>query len=164
MAEVPVRREGGREVALWDPFRELEELAGWRPFGDFGPFRRWGFPRLMEEMWGERAGRGVAPALDITESDDEYVVTVELPGVKKEDVTVEVKEGVLTILGEKKREVTKEKGRWMERSYGSFQRCFTLPPDASGDKIDASFRDGVLTLHIAKAEEKKPRTVAIKSG
>ena len=162
MAEKTEKETKG--VVRWDPFRELEELTrGW-PFRELQGRRRFG--RLLDELFGEvPAARGaLAPALDITESDNEYVVTVELPGVKKEDLSVEMNEGILTIRGEKKseREEKKERSHWVERTYGSFGRAFTLPPNAAGDRVDASFKDGVLTLKIAKTEAAKPKTIAVK--
>jgi HSP20 family protein len=154
-AEVkPVRREG---IAAWDPFFER-----WEPLREFGfPSR---LSRWMEEALGGARGR-LAPAVDISEDDSKYVVTAELPGTKREDITLEAQEGVLTIRGEKRseREEKKERSRWVERVYGSFSRSFTLPSNADTERVSAAFRDGVLTIEIPKAEESKPRTIAIKS-
>jgi HSP20 family protein len=157
-------RKGGA-LARWDPFGELDL------FESFGPLAEMRWPRLsrlMEEMWGGRAGSaglGLAPAMDVTENDDSYVVSLELPGVAKEDVSVELHDDLLTIRGEKKseREEKKERRRWVERRYGSFSRSFTLPRNAAGDRVNASFKDGVLTLTIPKSEESKPKTVKITS-
>ena len=153
-----------KALSRWDPFSELEAFTRWDPFHAL--VGRGRFSRLMEEMFGERsfARKELVPSLDLHETDSEYVVTVELPGVRKEDVTVEMTEGVLTVRGEKKseREEKKERSRYIERSYGSFSRSFTLPANAARDRIDASFKDGVLTLRIAKLEETKPKTIAIK--
>ena len=104
--------------------------------------------------------------MDVHENDTRYTVTVELPGTRKEDVQVELSEGMLTIRGEKKseREETKERRRYVERSYGSFSRSFTLPGDANAERLDASFKDGILTITIPKTEESKPKRVAIKTG
>jgi HSP20 family protein len=149
--------------AAWDPFRELGFFRGW------SPLRELDWPRLssaLEELLGPRAARGgrFAPALDIAEDDAKYTVTVELPGAKREDVTCEVKGDVLTIRGEKRseREERKEKSHWIERSFGSFSRSFTLPEDSAADRVSASFKDGVLTLEIPKTEERKPKAIAIK--
>ena len=153
-----------RSLTRWDPFEDLEAFARWSPFRELGRHGR--LSRLMEEMFGGRSvARGdLAPALDIHESDTEYVVTVELPGVRKEDVSVEVTEGVLSVRGEKTsgKEEKKERSRWVERVYGSFHRSFTLPANASSDRIDASFKDGVLTVRIPKVEQTKPKTIAVK--
>jgi HSP20 family protein len=152
-----------RGVTAWDPF------ADW-PFRERGSLlRELGLPsrlaRLFEEVGGERGASTlpVAPAVDIAESDAGYTVTAELPGVKREDVTVELHDGVLTIRGEKRseREEKKERSRWIERTFGEFRRSFTLPKDASQDKIEAAFKDGVLTLKIAKSEASKPKAITI---
>ncbi|HBZ69465.1 MAG TPA: hypothetical protein DEP35_06935 [Deltaproteobacteria bacterium] len=152
-------------LARWDPFGELEAFTRWDPFRAL--MGRGRLSRLMEEVFGERPfARGeLVPALDLHEADNEYVVTVELPGVRKEDVSVEMTDGVLTVRGEKKSEREEKKGertRWVERSYGSFSRSFTLPANATPDRIDASYKDGILTLRIGKREETKPKTIAIK--
>lgn len=160
MAEEKTRES--RAISRWDPFAEMEALARWSPLRESFPFpSRLG--RMLEDFWGERSLAPMTPAIDVTESDKQYTVTVELPGVDRDDVSVEVQGGTLSIRGEKKREEKKEKGRWIERSYGSFQRAFTLPSDAQADKVEASFKNGVLTLEIPRSEEKKPRVVAVKS-
>ena len=157
MAEKNKKKEE-RTVAPWDPFAELEDLSRW-PFRELAR-RPWG--RLLEEAG--RAARAT-PAIDIAENDGEYVVTAELAGCKKEDVTLELEENVLTLRGEKRseREEKKEQRRYVERTYGSFSRSFTLPPNADGERIDASFKDGVLTIRIPKTPEAKARTVDIKA-
>ncbi len=146
-----------RSVTPWGPLGELE---GWSPFGDlFGSRLR----RLTDEWPAARAG-GPALALDVHESDEAYTVTVEIPGVKKEDLSVEVEDGVLSIRGEKRseREEKSEKRRYVERSYGSFSRSLSLPRNVSPDKVDARYHDGVLTITLPKAEESKPQPVAVK--
>ena len=149
-----------RSVARRDPFAEL---ADWRPF--FGPlFGREG-RNLLEEVWGRSAAGRLAPSVDVTEDEGNYIVTAELPGTKREDVTVELEDEVLTIRGEKRneRDEKKEKRRIVERSYGTFSRSFTLPSNADGERISAKFENGVLTVTIAKRPETKPRVVDIKS-
>jgi HSP20 family protein len=147
-----------------DPFSELDLLERSSPFR-----RTWaGSPwRLLDEFLGEqaRAGRGFAPAVDVSETNDEYVVAAELAGAKPEDVTVELHDGVLTLRGEKKseRDERKEHARYVERVFGSFSRSFSLPQNADGEKVQASFKDGVLTLRIPKREEAKPRTIHIQA-
>ena len=164
MADKKERESKG--VTRWDPFGELE---AWEPLRDW-PFREFGassrLTRMLEEMFGRPARRGqLVPAIDVSEDDGNYVVSAELPGAKKDDVTIECHDHVLTIRGEKKseREEKKEKGRYFERSYGAFSRSFTLPSNADPDRIQASFKDGVLTVTIAKTEEAKPRVISIKS-
>lgn len=160
-------KKEAKSVARWDPFGELE---GWESLREW-PFREFGAPvrlgRMLEEFFGARAGRRgqLAPAIDVSEDDGNYIVTVELPGAKKEDVTIECHDRMLTIRGEKKseREEKREKGRYLERSFGAFSRSFTLPATADPDRIQASFKDGILTITIAKSEEAKPKVISIKS-
>ena len=122
--------------------------------------------RLLDEMLGAPArSRGFAPPVDVSETPEEYLVTAELPGAKPEDVTVELNDGVLTIRGEKRlvRDEQKEHARYAERVFGSFVRSFSLPQNADGEKVQADFKDGLLTLRVPKKEEAKPRTIAIQS-
>ena len=152
------QREPTSAVRARDPF-----------YGDFGLSRPSLVRQLMGDLWGDMPRLASAdlpiPAIDIAETDKAYVVTAELAGCKPEDVSVEVHEGVLSIRGEKKSERCEEteKSRWTERSFGSFHRSFRLAPDASQDKIDASFVNGVLTVEIEKTQENKPRVVRVKS-
>jgi HSP20 family protein len=109
------------------------------------------FPGFEELAW--------FPAVNVSESDDEYTITAELPGLSAKDVTVDYCEGMLTIRGEKQREESKkEHGRtyhsW-ERQFGSFRRSFPFPGGIAESKIVADFKDGVLTVHLPKAEEAK---------
>ena len=140
--------------------------ARWSPFREFGLPTRFG--KLIDELFAESSPtgleRGISPAIDVAEDEKQYVITAELPGVKKNDVTIELENGVLTVHGEKKseREEKKERRHWVERSYGSFTRSLTLPSDALADRVDASFADGILTVTIPKSEAAKPRTIAIK--
>jgi HSP20 family protein len=146
----------------WDPFRELQELRN-RMASLLGRTRG-----LLTSPW---EGREEAltltewvPLVDIAEDDKEYTVKVELPGVRKEDVKVTVEDDVLTISGERKIE-KEEKGRRyhrVERSYGAFERSFTLPDDALADKIHADFKDGVLQVHIPKGEKAHKKAVEIR--
>ena len=152
-------------VARRDPFAELME---WRPF--FGrdlwsPFFGREGRGLLEDVWGRTASGRVAPSVDISEDDGNYIVTAELPGTKREDVTVELEDDVLTIRGEKRneRDEKKEKRRIVERSYGTFSRSFTLPANADPERVSASYKDGVLTVTIGKRPETKPRVVDIKA-
>jgi len=141
----PVRRD------FWD---ELDPLRGF--FG--APVRT----RLTQSPWGDLPERTWSPAVDVAESGDCYIVTAELPGADKKDITVECHDNVLTVKGEKRneREEKDEHRHYIERSFGSFTRSFRMPPDASDD-ISAKFRDGVLTVSVQKREEKKPRAVSI---
>jgi HSP20 family protein len=104
------------------------------------------------------------PAVDIVEQENEYLVKMELPGVNKDEVKISLESNILTIKGEKKQE-KEEKSKNLhriERSYGSFQRSFTLPTTVKSDKIDAVFKDGVLSVSLPKAEEMKPKQIEVK--
>jgi len=104
------------------------------------------------------------PAVDIAEHEGDFVVRMELPGVKKDEVKITMQEGVLTIQGEKKQEKETKGSDYhrVERSYGSFQRSFTLPTTVKAENIDASFKDGVLEVTLPKAEEAKPKQIDVK--
>lgn len=105
-----------------------------------------------------------APLVDISEDAKEYLITAELPEVKKDGVKLTVEGGVLTITGERKFE-KEEKGKKyhrIERAYGSFVRSFTVPDDADSTKVSADFKDGVLQVHLPKSEKAQPKTIEIK--
>ena len=105
-----------------------------------------------------------SPLVDISEDDKEYLIKAELPEVKREDVKVTAEEGTLTITGERKFE-KEEKGKKyhrVERAYGSFGRSFSLPDDASPGKVSAEFKDGLLTVHLAKTQKAKPQQIEVK--
>lgn len=145
-------------LARWNPIRELEDLqTRLSNVLSFPSLRHNGEKELMTiSEW--------SPAVDITEDGTEYVVTAELPEIKKEDVKVTVENGILSISGERKFE-KEEKGRKyhrIERSYGSFQRSFDLPDDADSGKVEAKFSEGTLKVHVAKSEQSKPKQVEIK--
>lgn len=114
--------------------------------------------RLMEGTW--------SPAVDIAETDNEYVVAVEVPGMKKDDIKVTLQDNVLTIKGERKKESEIHKGSYhrMERCFGAFERSFTLPSTIRADKIQAKYEDGILRLTLPKAEEVKPKEIPINVG
>ncbi len=104
------------------------------------------------------------PTVDISETDDEYLIKVELPEVRKEDVKVTVHEGVLMLQGERKleREEQNKKYHRVERAYGSFARSFTLPENVDDNSVKARHKDGMLYLHLAKTEEAKPKSIEVK--
>jgi HSP20 family protein len=144
----------------WDPFREMEQINRLldRPFP----------PRFFPPMKGETeeslVGVDWAPLVDIEETDKEFLVKAELPEVKKEDVKVALEEGLLTIQGERKhmKEEKDRKVHRVERSYGKFMRSFTVPRDVDEKKVMAEFKDGVLMVHVPKAEVAKPRLIEVK--
>jgi|SRR5581483_1809993 len=123
--------------------------------------------RLLDEMFrtsgnGSRV-TGFTPPLDVRETEDDYLVMVDLPGVKSEDVTIELNDQVLTISGSRVPVDTGE-SQLVERPYGSFVRSLTLPKGVDSDQIKADYHDGVLELHIPKPAEIKPKKIAISSG
>jgi HSP20 family protein len=123
--------------------------------------------RLLDEMFrtsgnGSRV-TGFTPPLDVRETEDEYLVLVDLPGVKSEDVTIEFNDQVLTITGTRVAVETGE-SQLVERTYGSFVRNLTLPKGVDSEQIKAEYHDGVLELHIPKPAEVKPKKIAITSG
>jgi HSP20 family protein len=137
-----------------DPFESGFFTSGWR------------LPRLFDELFASQAARPArwSPALDVAEDEGKYVITLELPGCSKDDVHVEVQDDVMTIRGEKRseREEKKEQRRWVERSYGSFSRSFTLPANAVAERVNASFKDGVLTVELPKGEAAKPKAIPVR--
>lgn len=143
----------------WDPFGELEDLQQ-RLSSLFGraPVRREGERReaLTMAEW--------APLVDIVEDGTEYLIKVEAPEVRKEDLKLSVDNGVLTITGERKFEKEEKGKRYhrVERAYGQFSRSFTLPEDADAGRVTAQYEDGVLKVHLAKAEKAKPRSIDVK--
>jgi len=158
-------------IMKWHPARELTR---WSAFEDF--------PREMRRMWremdrmfdnffrggefeeAEHALTRWSPDVDIAETDDAFVVKAELPGITKDDVKITLRDNVLTIKGEKKqeKEMKKENYHRVERCYGAFQRSFTLPATVKADKIEATYKDGVLTLTLPKVEEAKPKEIEVK--
>jgi len=146
--------------------REMDRL-----FDDF----EWGSwrlpsPRLfgVEPFWRGDVSWGKVPAVDVTDTEKTYEVTAELPGMDEKNVEVKFANGVLTIKGEKKEEKEEKKKDYhlSERRYGAFQRSFTVPDGIDADKIDATFKDGVLTVSLPKTAEaqKKEKQIAIKKG
>ncbi|MBU0690388.1 Hsp20/alpha crystallin family protein, partial [bacterium] len=104
------------------------------------------------------------PNVDIVENEDSYEIHAELPGVTEEEVNVTLNNNVLTLSGEKKQEVKDEKENFVrvERTYGKFERSFSLPSNIQADKVDANYKDGVLSIKVPKAEEAKSRSIKIK--
>ena len=103
------------------------------------------------------------PTIDIAETENDIVVTAELPGVEQENVDITIADGVLTLKGEKKeeQEVKKENYHRIERNYGSFQRSISLPAGVQSDKAKAAYKDGVLRITMPKTEEVKPKQIKI---
>src|SRR5438132_10186956 len=143
-------------LTKWNPFRDLEDiqnrLSPW--FGRIA-LRGGGDESMTTSAW--------APLVDITEDDKEYLIKVELPEIKKEDVKVTVENGTLTISGERKfeKEEKDKKYHRVERGYGSFVRTFALPEDADAGKVKAEFKHGMLEVHLPKNERAKPKQIEV---
>jgi HSP20 family protein len=117
-------------------------------------------------MWNEpRAARPWSPSVDIFETENELVLKADLPEVKLEDIEVRVENQTLTVKGERKfeRDETNRGYHRIERSYGVFERSFTVPATVDADKVGADYKNGVLTVKLPKKEAAKPRQVKIES-
>ena len=146
-------------LTRWDPFKEMDDLQ--RRLGSiFGLAQRTPGTTGKEEMTVAQW----LPLVDITEDDKEYLIKAELPEVKKDEVKVTVENGVLTLSGERKFEKEENNKRYhrVERAYGSFTRSFTVPDDADDSKVSAEFKDGVLTVRLAKSEKARPKSIDVK--
>jgi len=144
-------------VIKWEPFRDVDDV-----FDRFvaETLRRW--PRQTAEG---QATLDWAPAADVSETEAEYLIKADLPEVRKEDVSITVQDGVLTLSGERRQEVRadNEKVHRVERTYGSFARRFALPENADEQSIRAESRDGVILIHIPKQKvvQPQPRQIEI---
>ena len=123
--------------------------------------------RLMDELMrsagnGNRV-TGFTPLVDVHETEEEYLVKVDVPGVKADDVSVEVNDNVLSISGSRAADETGQ-AQLVERPYGSFVRTLTLPQGVDSDSIEAGYQDGVLELRIPKPAEQKPKKITIGGG
>jgi HSP20 family protein len=145
-------------LVRWDPFRELEEVST-------------RLNRLFNQPLGRRLPEDEgsllaewAPAIDVQETDGEYLIKADLPEVKKEDVRVELQDGMICLQGERKQE-KEEKGKKfhrIERAYGRFERRLALPSEVDVQKVAAEFKDGVLRVHLPKSASVKPKSVEVK--
>jgi len=140
-------------IKQWSPWQDLENLQHQISdiLGDVG-----------RPILDAREGQWI-PRVDIHETDEALVLQAELPGMKKEDVKLEVKDGTLLISGERRyeKDVKEERVHRIERSYGSFSRSFNLPRNINADAIEARMSDGVLHVQIPKLESAKPKAIAI---
>ncbi len=140
-------------LTRWSPWSELEEMQRT-------------LTRLLDETTGGvRPSEGTwLPAVDIRETDDALIVTAELPGIDKKDVHLDIRDGVLTISGERKyeKDVKEENVHRIERAYGRFSRSFALPRNVDTDKVEAKMDKGVLEIRLPKKESAKPKAIEIK--
>ncbi|MES9823745.1 MAG: Hsp20/alpha crystallin family protein [Candidatus Thiodiazotropha endolucinida] len=143
-------------ITRYDPWRTMED---WRQEID-----RAFHPLLQRDDDTSRVvGGDWAPAVDIKEEDNRYVIRADIPGVKPEDIEVTMENGVLTIRGERKFEETEEREnfRRIERSHGIFYRRFSLPDNTDAEAVEASGKDGVIEVIIPKTQEKQPKRIEV---
>ena len=145
------------ELIRWNPMREMlnfrHQMNHW--FDDaFNPIVR---DDAKLSLWDWN------PVVDVYDNEDNIVIKAELPGIDKKDINIDVKDGVLTLKGERSydNEVKKEKYYRRERSFGKFVRTFQLPADVDPEKIIADYKDGILKIDIPKPEEQKPKQIAV---
>ena len=144
------------------------QLTRWNPFVEMDDIQQ-RLSRLFLERTAQTTGEAFAdfmPAVDIQETESEFIVKADLPDVKKEEVKVQVQNGVLAIEGERHKE-KEEKGKRfhkVEREYGRFVRRFAMPTEVDGEKVRAEFKDGVLHVFLPKAMSAKPKTIDVKVG
>lgn len=151
----------------------MANIVRFDPFEDMARLQR-EVNRLFEDNTRTRGRDGAeqasartwAPAVDILEDQNEIVVRAELPGLKQEDIDIELTGETLTIKGERKFEDTERKDHYVrvERSYGAFQRAFTIGAPVQHDAVSASYKDGVLEVHLPKSEATKPKKVQVSAG
>jgi HSP20 family protein len=137
-------------------------LVRWRPMNELDDMSR-----LFDEMWRRSlrptAGTTWYPAIDVKENENEYTIVAELPGMNKDDVKISVTDNIVTIRGEKKAEVEERSDNWhqVERTYGAFERSFTLGTSVDPNGVKARFENGVLTVALPKSQEARPREIRI---
>ncbi len=136
----------------WSPYKNLISLPDEvdRFFNGFGLDLN-----ASDSVW--------SPTVDISETENQYEVNAEVPGLKKEDIKLSVEDNVLTLSGERKveKETDKKNYHRIERVYGKFERSFRLPKEVDAENIKASYKNGVLTVHIPKTEAVKPKEIAV---
>jgi HSP20 family protein len=144
-------------IVKWDPFRDMVTL-------------RDRMDRLFDDSLARLRGTGEdvsrsawSPAVDIYETEGEIAIKAEIPGMNKEDISVEIKNNTLYLKGERKfeKDVKEENYHRMERSYGSFHRVFSLPATVDQEKVKASYKNGVLEINISKEEGEKPKQIPV---
>jgi HSP20 family protein len=146
------------DVTRWEPIRELDDLRT-RLNSLFGGQKRSAAETGRETMtvadW--------VPAVDISETESEFLIKAELPEIRKDDVKVTVQDGVLTIRGERRHESEEKDRKYhrMERSYGVFMRRFSLPEGVDEQKLKAEFENGMLHLHLPKSPKAQPRAIEV---
>jgi HSP20 family protein len=143
-------------LVKWNPFRELEDMS--ERLNRLTARTDWpvGEESLVNAEW--------SPLVDIQETDKEYLIKAELPEIKKDDVKVFIKDGLLTIEGERKQELEEKDRKFhrIERSYGKFMRCFNMPENTDEKSVKAEFANGLLAVHLTKSAAAKPRSIEVR--
>ncbi|HSS77894.1 MAG TPA: Hsp20/alpha crystallin family protein [Thermoanaerobaculia bacterium] len=144
----------------------LNTITRWNPGMPY--VNREPLSRLFETFFGEQptedvASRGWLPPVDIQETEDAYRLLAELPGLTRDDIQITLENNVLRLSGERKleKDTKRENYQRIERTYGSFARSFALPLQVNAEGVQAAFENGVLTITVPKAEQSKPRKIAI---
>ena len=141
-------------VTRWDPFSSFREFLRWDPFREIAPM-----------VSVDRLNEFDAP-FEVKETKEGYLFKADVPGIKENDLTINLSGNRLTVAGKREEEKKQETETYFsyERSYGSFTRSFTLPEGVDGDKVQANLKDGVLSILVPKKPEAQPKKVAIKAG
>ena len=144
-------------LTRWDPFREMMSMRG--------SMDRL-LDRFFEEPLSEWQTTDWGLPLDLSEDEDEFVVKASVPGINPDDLEITLSGDTLTIKGEIQKEEERQEERYhlRERRYGRFTRSISLPTSVESDKIEADYSKGVLTLHLPKTEEVKPKRIPVRSG
>lgn len=159
MANIQVRKENPedrptttRPTNVWEPFRTMRQLMGWDPFREIEMM-----PLLNEPSF--------APAFEVKETKDGYMFKADVPGVKESDIEVTMTGNRLSISGKREEEKKEQTDTFYtyERSYGSFQRTFTMPDGVDASTVHADLKDGVLTVGMKKRPEAQPQKIAVKT-
>lgn len=164
MSNIAIRKNGGEvnrpaqasaqaPAQVWDPSQMIRNFFGWDPFREM-------VPSLFE------VERTFAPAFEVKENPEGYLFKADLPGIKEQDIAIQLSGNRLNITGKREAEKREQNETYYcyERTYGSFARSFTLPPGCDGDHVKAELRDGVLTVAVPKKAEALPKKVAIKTA
>ncbi len=155
MANLTVNKTSAPEYPTrWDPFSMFRDLVRWDPFREIAPITT-----------AERLAQFDA-AFEVKETKDAYAFKADVPGIKENDISINLTGNRLTVSGKREEEKKQESETYFsyERSYGSFTRSFTLPEGIDADKVSASLRDGVLAITVPKTPEAQPKKVSIKAG
>ena len=151
-------------MTRWDPFQDLRTAQD--EMAQMSPMLAHALGLHTQQASGRATTTAWAPALDISERKDAYLVTVELPGVEADDLEITLEDGLLTIQGERHfaHDSSEQQFHRVERRYGAFRRSITLPAHVMAEGIQASFEDGVLQILVPKAEEAKAKRVQVRPG